>query len=180
MAQKPGRMDAITFAIVLGATAGFLGGLLNTLLWRYILRHTHFAGIQLHEGFSEMIQSALHADNNTNKLDGFAALEKNILMLFDDFMVNKLTVKMPVLSMFIDDKLIEEIRVVFRDEMSANLPQLLQNTSTSKTASTMMDNMSNHILQHISARFKRFTYLFIAVTTFVGAITGLIIFSFVQ
>ena len=167
MAQKPGRMDAITFAIVLGATAGFLGGLLNTLLWRYILKHTHFAGIQLHEGFSEMIQSALHA-------------EKNILMLFDDFMINKLTVKMPVLSMFIDDKLIEEIRVVFRDEMSANLPQLLQNTSTSKTASNMMDNMSNHILQHISARFKRFAYLFIAVTTFVGAITGLIIFSFVQ
>ena len=107
MAQKPGRMDAITFGIVVGATAGFLGGLLNTLLWRYILNHTHFAGIQLHEGFSEMIQSALQADNNTNKLDGFAALEKNILTLFDDFMVNKLTTKMPVLSMFIDDKLID-------------------------------------------------------------------------
>jgi hypothetical protein len=178
MAQKPGRMDAITFGIVVGATAGFLGGLLNTLLWRYILKHTHFAGIQLHEGFSEMIQSALQADNNTNKLDGFAALEKNILTLFDDFMVNKLTTKMPVLSMFIDDKLIEEIRVIFRDEMSANLPQLLQNTATTKTGSDMMDNMSKHIIQHVSGKLKRFVFLFIAIATFVGAITGLIIGSF--
>ncbi|MFN0274192.1 MAG: hypothetical protein ACKVPJ_00480 [Chitinophagales bacterium] len=54
-------------------------------------------------------------------------MQTDILFQFDDFMQNRLTSEMPVLKMFIDDKLIVELKAVFEKEMQTILPTVLKN-----------------------------------------------------
>ncbi|MBK8682563.1 MAG: hypothetical protein IPN31_11790 [Bacteroidetes bacterium] len=62
-----------------------------------------------------------------------APMQVDMLLHFDTFMQTTLPAELPVLKMFIDEKLTEELKVVFNTEMKKALPQILEkNFSESK------------------------------------------------
>lgn len=125
-------MDAVTGYMLTGALAGLGGGLTNLLLWRRTLLHVRILGIPVHKGFAHAVSGVLSEIPENFDTKNVKHLEKEILHLFDSFMSEKLTQKMPVLSMFIDDKLIAEIREIFRHEMELHLPALLMRNITAE------------------------------------------------
>lgn len=165
-------MDAIGF-ILFGAVVGLIAGIINLLLWLYAINHTHLFGIRLHEGLNNIIQQAV-TESNASGTTGIQEIETKILGLFDDFMANKLTVKMPVLSMFIDDKLIDEIRVIFHDEMSASLPQLLQSGFSNTGKQEGSSQLQNSITKIIRRKMQGPALLFLFLGALAGATIGAI------
>ena len=57
--------------------------------------------------------------------DSFEALKPVINEKLDDFFKNKLSAKMPMISMFIGEKTIEELKGVFMEELETIFPLLL-------------------------------------------------------
>ena len=125
-------MDAVTGYILTGALAGLAGGLTNLLLWRRTLLHITIFGIPVHKGFAGAVSDILKDIPDNFDTKNLKHIERDILHLFDSFMSEKLTQKMPVLSMFIDEKLIAEIREIFRHEMEVHLPNLLMRNITAE------------------------------------------------
>lgn len=167
-------MDAtISQFVALGALAGFSGGLINLLLWRSTLKHKKMLGIAIHEGFSEVLQNSMKdiaAEGNA----GLQPLEDKIINLFDDFMQNRLTQKMPVLSMFIDEQLIGEIRTIFHAEMSASLPQLLQAGLSENSTGTGITSITKNAIQKIFLRYRLHAIIYLIIGTLAGGLLGLL------
>lgn len=61
--------------------------------------------------------------------DSFESLQPIINEKLDDFFRHKLSKKMPMISMFIGDKTIEELKAVFMEELALLFPVLLKNFS---------------------------------------------------
>lgn len=161
-------MDAVSGYMLTGALAGFAGGLIQLLLWLNTLRHTRLFGIPLHKGFAHTISEVLQDLPDHLDLKHVKKVEKDILQLFDTFMAERLVQKMPVLSMFIDDKLIAEIREVFRHEMEVHLPGLLkQNLTAEKNIITI----SSMLTKALSKGLQKYTWHAIAYL-FIGALAG--------
>lgn len=165
----------MTALVLTGALAGGAGGLVNLLLWWRTLRHTRIFGIPLHRGFAHTIGGALaeipeHLDKKNIK-----HIEQQILEVFDTFMAERLTQKMPVLSMFMDEKLIAEIRIIFRHEMEEHLPKVLMSNFTAEKNIIMVSSL---LMKAVAKGLKKYTwhavaYLFLGALA--GAVTGYIV-----
>lgn len=161
-------MDAVSGYMLTGALAGFTGGLINLALWLRTIRHTHIFGIPLHAGFAHTISKSLEELPDHLDAKHVHKFEQEILALFDNFMAERLVQKMPVLSMFIDDKLIAEIRTVFRQEMEVHLPQLLKKNIT---AEKNIITISSMLTKAISKGLRKYTWHAVAYL-WIGALTG--------
>lgn len=63
--------------------------------------------------------------------DSFEAMRPVINDKLDDFFRHKLSAKLPMISMFIGDKTIEELKAVFMDELALLFPLLITSFSAS-------------------------------------------------
>lgn len=161
-------MDAVSGYMLTGALAGLSGGLINLGLWVRTLRHTRILGIPLHAGFAHTISQTLTDLPDHLDAKHVHKIQHDILALFDQFMAERLVQKMPVLSMFIDDKLIAEIRDVFHQEMEVHLPQLLKKNIT---AEKNIITISSMLTKAISKGLQKYTWHAIAYL-WIGAIAG--------
>lgn len=109
-----------TIFLILGIFSALLSGLFFVF---FIQRLATIGSAKTTEILHEKISSAPVLDSIDNHFAGFVK--------------DRLGKEMPVLNMFIDDQLIEELRHVFRKEVAQNLPELAQhwmgNTSQLKT-----------------------------------------------
>ncbi len=167
-------MDAaiINAIILFGACVGFFGGLVNLLLWKRTLRNKNVFGIKVHDGFENAINKVLSNASNDLAPD-IKKLEAKILDLFDNFMATGLTQKMPVLSMFIDEKLIDEIRVIFHAEMSANLPQLLKSGLATNDKNTGIGAIAAKAMDKVFKQYTKHAIIYLLIGAAIGALLGL-------
>ncbi|MBP7400021.1 MAG: hypothetical protein KA954_10575 [Chitinophagales bacterium] len=118
--------------IATGIAASCIAILLTSVFIFFILRHFWFK-------FRKSFQNDL-LKYVSNELSDLSLHEKilepmqnDMLNHFDEFMQTTLPAELPVLKMFIDEKLTEELKVVFNTEMKKALPQILEkNFSESK------------------------------------------------
>ncbi len=101
-------------------------------------------------------------------------IKSDILKLFDEFMATKLVQQMPVLNMFIDDKLIAEIRDVFHHEMELQLPSLLQKHFSGADNSKIVKEIIQKIIDTQRKRSGKYLLQFIFCGAAVGFVIGVI------
>ncbi len=119
---------------------------------------------------SKTLQNNLAA--KTLNQESTKILKEDILAHFDYFMEHKLTTEMPVLTMFVDDKLIEELKAVFQKEMDIILPAVLEKNLTVALAAGLNDKVNNHLLRVIRKSLAKKVALFILTTIIAGCISG--------
>ncbi len=160
--------------IVTGAIAGFAGGVINLYLWYLTLTKKKIFGRDVHAGFASSIKKTL--DEIPEHLDkkNIRKIEERILEIFDAFMSKKLIEKMPVLSMFIDEALITEIRVIFKHEMEVHLPNILKNSLTTEKNIIMVISMITKSIAKSLKKYRVHALLFLLAGTFAGAMIGLV------
>ena len=162
------------YFVVLGGMAGFVGGIINMFLWRQTLRNKKIFGIKLQQGFSEVLKESFDPALQQPGLGKLDKIQENIIKLFDDFMANKLTQKMPVLSMFIDEQLISEIRVIFHAEMEESLPKLLEEKLNFTDKSSDISLILQSSIDKIIKKYTRHALLYLLLGTIGGGAAGLI------
>lgn len=108
--------------LILCLVSGMLAAVLTDIvllagIFLELRKRTHF--VRVTEHFLEQISSrdALHENLDT--------IQEEILSHLDDFIRNRLATELPVLKLFIDDKLIAELKTVFAREMDRVLPKVL-------------------------------------------------------
>ena len=163
---------AIIYFIVLGAIAGMVGGIINLFLWRQTLRNKKIFGIKLQEGFSDVLKENFDSAKQQPGLSKLDKIQENIINLFDDFMANKLTQKMPVLSMFIDEKLISEIRVIFHAEMEESLPKLLEEKLNFSDKSSEISLILQGSIGKMIQKYTRQAFIYLLLGTIGGGVVG--------
>ncbi len=126
---------------------------------------------------SETLQNNLAA--KTLKQESTKILKEDILAHFDYFMEHKLTAEMPVLTMFVDDKLIEELKAVFQKEMDVILPQVLGKNLTGALADDLHNEMSNHIMVVIKKSLAKKAALFVFCSLIAGCASGWICYMLI-
>ena len=99
-------------------------------------------------------------------------IQENIIKLFDDFMANKLTQKMPVLSMFIDEQLISEIRVIFHAEMEESLPKLLEEKLNFTDKSSEMSMLLQSAINKMIKKYTRQALFYLLIGVIGGGVVG--------
>ncbi|MFI5172892.1 MAG: hypothetical protein ACHQFW_10905 [Chitinophagales bacterium] len=167
-------MDAgLTAFLITGMLAGFAGGLINIFLWMLAIRQKK---IKLSDSFGNFIKDAANDPVNLN----LKQIENKILNLFDDFMENKLTSKMPVLSMFIDDKLISEIRVVFHQEMENSLPALLEENMQTAVIDNSLGDILNHTLNKLIIKQRKRAIIYLLTGIVAGGVVGIVCWSLLK
>ncbi|MBC8172744.1 MAG: hypothetical protein H7X71_02460 [Chitinophagales bacterium] len=107
-------------------------------------------------------------------------IKKDIIQHFDHFMQHKLTVALPVLNMFIDEKLIAELKTVFEKEMNEIVPAVLQK-QIDKNVSDQHD-ISALVVDFAEAFFERAKTIFVQNLTnkfitlfFLSVLTGIVV-----
>ncbi len=158
--------------IVLGAIAGFVGGIINLFLWRQTLRNKKIFGIKLQEGFSDALKESFDTSQDQPGTGNLQKIQDNIINLFDDFMANKLTPKMPVLSMFIDEKLISEIRVIFHAEMEESLPKLLEEKLNFSDKRSEISLILQSSIDKIIKKYTRNAFIYLLLGALGGGVVG--------
>ena len=106
--------------------------------------------------------------------DSFEAMRPVINDKLDDFFRHKLSAKLPMISMFIGDKTIEELKAVFMDELALLFPLLINEFST---------HLNKDLQQQWAQKFRKIAQQKIAKATLpfkwaafvLGAIWGFII-----
>ena len=160
------------YFVVLGGMAGFVGGIINMFLWRQTLRNKKIFGIKLQQGFSEVLKESFDPTLQQPGLGKLDKIQENIIKLFDDFMANKLTQKMPVLSMFIDEQLISEIRVIFHAEMEESLPKLLEEKLNFTDKSSEMSMLLQSAINKMIKKYTRQALFYLLIGVIGGGVVG--------
>ena len=108
------------------------------------------------------------------KNDPFDALKPMINEKLDDFFRHKLSAKLPMISMFIGEKTIEELKEVFMEELALLFPFLISEFSVhlNKDLHTQWDQKFSKIIQQKIIQASRpFRWVAFAL----GAIWGMVI-----
>ena len=106
--------------------------------------------------------------------DPFEAMKPVINDKLDDFFRHKLSAKLPMISMFIGDKTIEELKAVFMDELALLFPLLISEFSA---------HLNKDLQQQWAQKFRKIAQQKIAKATLpfrwaafvIGAIWGFVI-----
>ena len=112
------------------------------------------------------------------KNDPFDALKPMINEKLDDFFRHKLSAKLPMISMFIGEKTIEELKEVFMEELALLFPLLISEFSVhlNKDLHTQWDQkLSNIIQQKIIQASRPFRWVAFALGAIWGAVIALIL-----
>ena len=106
--------------------------------------------------------------------DPFEALKPTINDQLDDFFRHKLSAKLPMISMFIGDKTIEELKAVFLEELALLFPLLISEFSTNlnKDLQQQWELKFRAIIQH---KIIKASMPFRWVAFVLGAIWGFVI-----
>jgi len=106
--------------------------------------------------------------------DPFESMKPVINDKLDDFFRHKLSAKLPMISMFIGDKTIEELKEVFMEELALLFPLLINEFSAhlNKDLHTQWDQKFRRILQQ---KIIKASMPFRWVAFVLGAIWGLVI-----
>ena len=86
------------------------------------------------------INKIIPSDNLANQLDQLMPV---IDQKLDDFFRNRLSEKLPMISMFIGDKTIEQLKSVFMEELKNMFPELIQSFAS---------NMQNDLLKKLEEK----------------------------
>jgi hypothetical protein len=108
------------------------------------------------------------------KNDPFEAMKPVINEKLDDFFRHKLSAKLPMISMFIGEKTIEELKEVFMEELALLFPLLISEFSVhlNKDLHTQWDQKFSKIIQQKIIQASRpFRWVAFAL----GAIWGMVI-----
>ena len=112
----------------IAAIIGWLAnGLLIKLLFRSILPKRQQ---QIAEQIGKMVSKEFSFKQIEEKITNPASIQKIMPLVevhIDEFLRNKLSAAMPMLSMFIGDKTIAQLKEVFMKELETMFPQLLKN-----------------------------------------------------
>ena len=161
--------EAMIQFVVTGILAGAAGATVQgALLLRSIRKKNNAAA------FSKAMLE--HVSRSGTEQGGAETVhfQQDILSLFDDFMANRLTQKMPVLNLFIDEKLIAEIRVVFHDEMEKNLPALLRKNMTDEKNISIISDLFTRSVSVVQKSLLRKSILHLFIGALTGGIVGLL------
>jgi hypothetical protein len=108
------------------------------------------------------------------KNDPFEALQPVINEKLDDFFRHKLSSKLPMISMFIGDKTIEELKVVFMEELALIFPMLITEFSVHLNKdlhAQWQQQLKKKVQQKVIEATKSYRWLAFAL----GAIWGIVI-----
>lgn len=111
-----------------------------------------------------------------SKNDSFEALKPVINEKLDDFFRHKLSAKLPMISMFIGDKTIEELKSVFMEELAIIFPILIAEFSANLNKDLQQqwqDKFSKLIVQKITKATQPIRWIAFGL----GLIWGLLIVS---
>ena len=165
----------MTQLIIAGAAAGLVGGLVNLFLWYLTLTKKKLFGTSVHKGFAATLKETIDSLPDHIDTSNLKAIEQRILDIFDEFMSKKLIEKMPVLSMFIDEKLINEIRTIFRHEMEVHLPNLLKDKIVSeKNLITVVSMLTKSYAKGLK-KYLLHGLIWLLLGTLAGALTGALV-----
>jgi len=152
-----------------GAIAGCAGALINALITQQMLRSKNITS----SDNNSAIKNYLTELSGAPEAHHFEKVKLDILTIFDNFMSNKLTEKMPVLKMFIDEQLIKEIREVFHQEMEANLPQLFKENFSPEKNAGLISSFIGHAIKETLKTYRRKVIQSAVVAAVAGAVIGM-------
>jgi hypothetical protein len=112
------------------------------------------------------------------KKDPFVALKPLINEKLDDFFRHKLSSKLPMISMFIGDKTIEELKEVFMEELALLFPMLISEFSKhlNQDLHTQWEQKFRTIIQQkVIEATKPYRWVAFAIGAIWGAIIALIL-----
>ena len=112
------------------------------------------------------------------KNDAFDNLKPVINEKLDDFFRHKLSAKLPIISMFIGDKTIEDLKEVFMEELSLLFPLLIAEFSAhlNKDLNTQWHQKFSKIIQQKIIQASRpFRWVTFALGAIWGAVIALIL-----
>ncbi len=89
------------------------------------------------------ISKLVNKENSTNQFEAILPIIDNQL---NDFFTHKLTEKMPMVSMFIGDKTIAQLKTVFVEELREIFPSLIQQ---------MASNIKSDFTYHLNSKWKK-------------------------
>lgn len=161
--------------VVTGIIAGGAGAVAAFVLVRAAFRNTDKGSASSSELIKQLFREELSKAENQNNNLPVESLKTDILNIFDDFMANQLVNKMPVLNMFIDEKLIAEIRVVFHEEMELRLPTLLQQHFHKEENFAFMNEMIDRVITSQRNKMNRQFMLIGLSGCLIGGLTGWIV-----
>lgn len=113
------------FFLLFGLVTAFL---IWVIQFMFFLKQMNTVSVSVSETLNKIFSSQEISASVSNKISD---MKSEILLQFDDFMQNRLIIEMPVLKMFVDDLLIQELKLVFEKELETILPSvILKNMQT--------------------------------------------------
>lgn len=162
--------EALIFSGITGFICGIGASAVNTFLHhRSLKKQLNFAiskGELRHYTDQKTIAGDITGIIQTD------TIKSDILELFDNFMAHQLTAKMPVLNMFMDDKLIAEIRVIFHDEMESHLPALMQKNLLNDEMLVTFSGLIKSAFKKYLKRSRSQILFYLLISGLVGGLIG--------
>lgn len=113
-----------------------------------------------------------------SKQDSFETLKPVINEKLDDFFRHKLSAKLPMISMFIGDKTIEELKGVFMEELTILFPMLITQFSANLNKALhqqWQDKLSTLMFQKITKSTRPFRWIAFGLGVFWGLLITVLI-----
>lgn len=107
------------FFLLFGLVTAFL---IWVIQFMFFLKQMNTVSVSVSETLNKIFSSQEISASVSNKISD---MKSEILLQFDDFMQNRLIIEMPVLKMFVDDLLIQELKLVFEKELETILPSVI-------------------------------------------------------
>ena len=164
--------ELILFSIT-GFISGIAGSGLNAFL-NYRALNAQLSVQKTGTQFQNFLSEQIHSGGNKSTFIQIDQIKSDILNLFDNFMSHQLTAKMPVLNMFMDEKLISEIRVVFHDEMESHLPGLMEKNLLNENSISAITGLLQSSINKLLYKSRRRIFIFILAGGFLGGLIGFI------
>lgn len=164
--------ELILFSIT-GFISGIAGAGINTFL-NYRALNAQLSVQKTGTQFQNFLNEQIHSGGNKSTFIQIDQIKSDILNLFDNFMSHQLTAKMPVLNMFMDEKLISEIRVVFHDEMESHLPALMEKNLFNENSISSITELLRSSIKKLLNKSRRRIFISILAGGFLGGLIGFI------
>ena len=116
------------------------------------------------------LNNFLKEDQLTGQLDQLMPTLDDKL---DDFFRNRLAEKLPMISMFIGDKTIQQLKTVFLDELRNMFPELIQSFSKNMQKE-LIDQLEYQTLEKIKIACFKATAPLRVLAIFIGLIWGIV------
>jgi len=148
---------------------GLLGWLITWLFVKLIFWPNH-AGIKKLLGQLD-ISLIINKENSKQQ---FEAILPTIDQQLNDFFTHKLGAKLPMVSMFIGDKTIEQLKEVFVEELREIFPYLIQHLAA-KTKNDFSENLSTKWRPLLESSLLKATRIYRIIAFSIGIVWGILI-----